>query len=95
MPSNSNSSDPSKPTFETFVHPAYGIFTSPNASAPPPFPLAKAFSSLKSTQLPCCGDGCYPFLAMVPTSPRFDDPLLGDLQLKPGEAFDVEKQPNG
>ena len=32
---------------------------------------------------------------MVPTSPRFDDPLLGDLHLKPGKVFDIEKQQNG
>ena len=32
---------------------------------------------------------------MVPTSPQFNDLLFGDLQLKPGQVFDVEKQENG
>ena len=32
---------------------------------------------------------------MVPTSPWFDDLLLGDLHLKPGKVFDVKKQQNG
>ena len=90
-------SGPSSPhsAFQIFVHPTYGVFTSPNANLLPPFPLAEAFSSLESTQSPCHADNCYPFLPMVPTSPQFDDPLLGDLHLKPGKVFDVEKQQNG
>ena len=32
---------------------------------------------------------------MVPTSPQFNDLLIGDLQLKPSQGFDIEKQENG
>ena len=94
-PTNPNPPNPFKPPFHLFVHRTFGVFTSPNATVHPPFPLDEAFSSLESTQSPCYADDCYPFLAMVPTSPRFDDSLLGDLQLKPGQVFDVEKQKNG
>ena len=94
FPETSGPSGP-RPAFQIFVHPTYGVFTSPNTNLPPPFPLAEAFSSLKSTQSPCHADNCYPFLPMVPTSPQFDDLLLGDLHLKPGKVFDVKKQQNG
>ena len=78
-----------------FVHCEYGIFTSPNFKFPLPFPLTKPFHSLSSTQLPCHSNSCYPFLPLVPTSPRFEDSLLGDLQLKPSGLFEVEKLKNG
>lgn len=78
-----------------FVHPLYGIFTSANSDIPPPFPLSKPFSSLESTQAPCCSDNRYPFLAMVPTSPLLSaDPIVGGLRLEPGEVLKVEKVAN-
>ena len=92
---NPNPPNPSKPPFHLFIHWTFGVFTSPNATVPQPFPLDEAFSSLESTQSPCYADDWYPFLVMVPTSPQFNDLLFGDLQLKPGQVFDVEKQENG
>ena len=78
---------PSRSLFTQYMESSLALTT--NLSLP--FPLAEAFSSLKSTQLPCLADNHYPFSPMVPTSPWFDDPLLGDLHLKPGKAFDIKK----
>ena len=95
MSSTTNiSKSPTKEPY-LFIHPEYGIFTSPNFRFPPPFPLTEPFHSLEPMQSPCHSNSCYPFLPLVPTSPRFEDSSLGDLQLKPGGLFKVEKLKNG
>ena len=95
MSSTTNiSKSPTKEPY-LFIHPEYGIFTSPNFRFPPPFPLTEPFHSLEPMQSPCHSNSCYPFLPLVPTSPHFEDSLLGDLQLKPGGLFKVEKLKNG
>ena len=72
-----------------YCHLQHGIFTSPNCRSSPPFPLPEPFSSLESTQTAARADHTYPWLVMVPTAPRFDDPLLDGLSLKSPRALEI------
>ena len=72
-----------------YCHLQHGIFTSPNCRSSPPFPLPEPFSSLESTQTAARANHTYPWLAMVPTAPRFDDPLLDGLSLKSPRALEI------
>ena len=75
-----------------YCHQQYGVFTSPNSLSPPPFPLPAPNSSLESTQTTSPAFQKWPYLALIPTVPRFDDPLLDGLSLKSPKSLEIVKR---
>ena len=75
-----------------YCHQQYGVFTSPNSLSPPPFPLPAPNSSLESTQTAAPAFQKWPYLALIPTAPRFDDPLLDGLSLKSPKSLEIVKR---
>ena len=75
-----------------YCHQQYGVFTSPNSLSPPPFPLPAPNSSLESTQTAAPAFQKWLYLALIPTAPRFDDPLLDGLSLKSPKSLEIVKR---
>ena len=65
-----------------YCHQQHGVFTSPNSLSPPSFPLPAPNSSLESIQITAPAFQKQLYLALIPTAPQFDDPLLNRLSLK-------------
>ena len=59
--------------------------------SPPPFPLPAPHSSLESTQTATPAYHKWPYLALVPTAPWFDVPLLNGLSLKSPKSLEIVK----
>ena len=75
-----------------YCHQQHGVFTSPNLLSPPPFPLPTPNSSLESMQITTPAFQKWPYLALIPTAPQFDDPLLDRLSLKSPKLLEIVKR---
>ena len=75
-----------------YCHQQHGVFTSPNSLSPPPFPLPTPNSSLESMQITAPAFQKWPDLALIPTAPRFDDPLFDGLSLKSPKLLEIVKR---
>ena len=74
-----------------YCHQQYSVFTSPNSLCPPPFPLPAPNLSLESTQTTTPAFQKWPYLALIPTVPWFDDLLLDGLSLKSPKSLEIVK----
>ena len=75
-----------------YCHQQHGVFTSPNSLSLPPFPFPTPNSSLESTQITTPAFQKWPYLALIPTAPQFDDPLLDGLSLKSPRLLEIMKR---
>lgn len=80
----------------TFIHPNFGIFSSPNSSTPPQLPIAGAFSELDVDRPHDLrySDNRYPFLPFTPVYPKLTEPPFDVLNTF-GHDVKVERTPTG